>query len=493
LPSTSDTRAAAPAPRGRVAAPGAGAAPAATPAIALVPPAALLGFAGGTVLSRLVEQLASVGVHVAHAACPPGAEAEVAAALPGAEVHAVAGAADELRLLARLARAGTGPLAVVDGGVVTQREALARLFADPRVATGVLAGRAEHAPPLRVEGGRVVSAGSPAHAVTAPTGAFLGVLRVAAADRPRLADAAERLAGPGAADVAALLVVGLVRSGAAVSAVDLRTLAWARPRTDADAAAAGRAVAASDEERDRLDAAVKDSDGFFTTFFVSPYSRYVARWAARAGLSPNQVTVASMVLGVLAAAGFATGERWGLIAGAIVLQAAFALDCVDGQLARYSRRFSAFGAWLDSIFDRAKEYLAYAGLAIGASRMGDPAWTLAACALGLQTVRHTMDFAGAALAEERAPRPLPPLEQEADGLAVPAVHRSPLARWNAGHGGALLWLRKAIAFPIGERFAVISLTAALFTPRTTFVALLAWGGVAAAYSTAGRILRSVRS
>ena len=61
------------------------------------------------------------------------------------------------------------------------------------------------------------------------------------------------------------------------------------------------------------------------------------------------------------------------------------LDCVDGQLARYTRQFSKLGAWLDSIFDRAKEYVVFAGLAIGASRTGDPVWLLAGAALALQT------------------------------------------------------------------------------------------------------------
>jgi hypothetical protein len=54
------------------------------------------------------------------------------------------------------------------------------------------------------------------------------------------------------------------------------------------------------------------------------------------------------------------------------------------------------------------------------------------------------------------------------------------------------WIKKMIAFPIGERFAVIAITAALFTPRVTFIVLLAWGGVAALYSHTGRVLRSVR-
>ena len=238
-------------------------------------------------------------------------------------------------------------------------------------------------------------------------------------------------------------------------------------------------------------------DGFFTTFFVSPYSKYIARWAARRGLTPNQVTTVSMLIGVLAAAGFATGERWGLVAGAVLLQIAFTTDCVDGQLARYTRQFSKFGAWLDSVFDRAKEYLAFAGLAIGASRAGDPVWLLACCAITLQTVRHMSDFAyggtqqqvdrdRAAAAARAGARQRERRRGAARGRAAgrrqrPASARSPRACSAPGSAldrvRAVRWLKRMITFPIGERFAVISITAALFTPRVTFVALLAWGGV----------------
>jgi hypothetical protein len=54
-----------------------------------------------------------------------------------------------------------------------------------------------------------------------------------------------------------------------------------------------------------------------------------------------------------------------------------------------------------------------------------------------------------------------------------------------------LWVKKMAAFPIGERFAAIAVTAALFGPRTTFVVLLAWGGFAALYTVSGRLLRSL--
>jgi phosphatidylglycerophosphate synthase len=471
--------------------------------------AALLPFQDGTVVGRLASQLAALGVREAHVVARPGHADAVAAALDGiglrAQVHPSGGGAEDVRLLGRLAAAAADrPLVVLPGNAVAHAAALARLVADGRDGTAILAGApgAPAAHPIRSHRARVVSAGSGHHGVGRPTESFLGLLKVGAADRAAAAAAAERLAALAARrgsddadDAAALLLVGLVRSGTPVSATALRELYWTRPDSAAAAARAAGELAVRDEDRALLDSAVKASDGFFTTFLVSPYSRHVARWAARRGLTPNQVTSASMLLGVLAAAGFATGERWGLVAGAVLLQLAFTADCVDGQLARYTRRFSAFGGWLDSMFDRGKEYVVFGGLAIGASRTGDPVWLLACCALTLQTVRHMADFAYGAVEHRTAlSAPRPPLAEPSDGVAgggTGAAGRA-LGRWQAlNRTPALLWLKKMLAFPIGERFAVVSITAALLDARATFVALLAWGAVAAAYSFSGRVLRSV--
>jgi hypothetical protein len=54
------------------------------------------------------------------------------------------------------------------------------------------------------------------------------------------------------------------------------------------------------------------------------------------------------------------------------------------------------------------------------------------------------------------------------------------------------WAKKIFSFPIGERFAVISITAALWTPRITFTTMIAWGLTVGLYSTAGAVLRSAR-
>ena len=330
---------------------------------------------------------------------------------------------------------------------------------------------------------------------------------LSAEDEARLRD---RLAAA-ADDAVSLLLVGLVRGGAQLGSSHLRRLYWSRPLTTTSAAQAERDIEEIDEDRVLLDSAVKGSDGFFTTFFVSPYSRYIARWAARRGFTPNQVTTVSVLIGLLAAAAFATGERWGLVAGAVLLQLAFTTDCVDGQLARYTRTFSKLGAWLDSVFDRTKEYLAFAGLAIGASRMGDPVWLLACAAITAQTVRHMSDFSfGSAQGQVLRSATQPPVEQaldapsaaiaaRRDGAAPPAPERTrsladrALSAWRKlDRGPGVRWLKRIISFPIGERFAVISVTAAFFTPRVTFVVLLACAAVAGAYTQTGRVLRSVR-
>lgn len=466
-------------------------------------PKALLPLDGGTVVGRLVEQLRSLGAGrvevLVRGPAPPARE------LPGGvEVVTAASLAEDLAQVAALARRGSSPLVVVDGRIVTHREALAGLLADPRSRTGVLVtNRALGGWPVRVEHDAVVSAGSAFHRVSAPTGAMLDVLRVDGRDRASLADAAVRLgAVPGVTvgggdDLVALLTVALVRAGVPVGRSDLRELACARVGSAGDAERAAEALAAVDEDRVLLDSAVKGDDGLFTTYAVSSWSRYVARRAARLGMTPNQVTVVSMTLGVAAALCFAEASRVGLVAGAGLLYLAFVADCIDGQLARYTRTFSTLGAWLDATFDRGKEYVAYAGLAAGAARSGvGDVWGPAAAALTLQTVRHLVDFAYAA-ARTRTVAGLPqaPLDVAEDGLAPVVVAAGGAAALSArlDKRSATRWARKVVVLPIGERFALICLTAALFDARTTFTALLAWGGVAAAYTTAGRVLRSLAS
>ncbi|WP_413812867.1 DUF5941 domain-containing protein [Streptomyces sp. OE57] len=273
-------------------------------------------------------------------------------------------------------------------------------------------------------------------------------------------------------DLAAALDAG----GVPVHRPELGVLVAAVPADAAARAAARDAVDAVDDERVRLRSAVKSRDGFFTTFCISPYSRYIARWCARRGLTPNQVTTASLITALIAAACAATGTRPGFVSAGLLLIASFVLDCTDGQLARYSLQYSTLGAWLDATFDRAKEYAYYAGLALGAARAdGDDIWALALGAMVLQTCRHVVDFA------------FNEANHDATGNTSPTAALS----GRLDSVGWTVWVRRMIVLPIGERWAMIAVLTALTTPRITFYALLIGCALAACYTTAGRVLRSL--
>ncbi|MYW62829.1 CDP-alcohol phosphatidyltransferase family protein [Streptomyces sp. SID8379] len=235
-------------------------------------------------------------------------------------------------------------------------------------------------------------------------------------------------------------------------------------------------VAAVDDEAIRLRTAVKARDGFFTTYCISPYSRYIARWCARRGLTPNQVTTASLLTALIAAGCAATGTRPGFVAAGLLLLFSFVLDCTDGQLARYSLQYSTLGAWLDATFDRAKEYAYYAGLALGAANStGDDVWALALGAMVLQTCRHVVDFS------------FNEANHDASGNTSPTAALSD----KLDSVGWTVWVRRMIVLPIGERWALIAIFTALTTPRITFYVLLVGCALAACYTTAGRVLRSL--
>ncbi|MFI0899145.1 DUF5941 domain-containing protein [Streptomyces sp. NPDC020983] len=399
---------------------------------------------------------------------------------------------------ARIAGAAAGErVAVVDRRFRGHRHALRLALTDPRFDAAAVTGaltvrpaarpallRALAAPggPAAAAGGAPRPAGQPGGAAAAPGTPDGGTATAAGAAGSLAVEAqagAVSLPGPRRGDARDVLpdalAVRLAALGEPVHRPELGVLVAEVPADAAAAEAAAGAVAAVDEESVRLRSAVKSRDGFFTTHFISPYSRYIARWCARRGLTPNQVTTASLLVALIAAGCAATGTRGGFVAAGVLLIASFVLDCTDGQLARYSLQYSTLGAWLDATFDRAKEYAYYAGLALGAARGGDDVWALALGAMVLQTCRHVVDFAF----------------NEANHDAT--ANTSPTAALSdkLDSVGWTVWARRMIVLPIGERWALIAVLTAVSTPRITFVVLLAGCALAACYTTAGRVLRSL--
>ena len=375
----------------------------------------------------------------------PGSSIEGDLRSLGFDVRVAADAADAEMLLAQVP--GDQRVAVVDSRFVGHPHALRLGLTDPRFPLAAISG-----------------------AVTAQPAGRQALTR---------AMARENSAGGGTAvavdSLADRMVTALDADGADVQRPELGSLVAEVPADPQARNEARQAVAAVDDEAIRLKSAVKARDGFFTTFFISPYSRYLARWCARRGLTPNQVTTASLLTALIAAGCAATGTRGGFIAAGVLLIASFVLDCTDGQLARYSLQYSTLGAWLDATFDRAKEYAYYAGLALGAARGGDDVWALALGAMILQTCRHVVDFSF----------------NEANHDAT--ANTSPTAALSdkLDSVGWTVWVRRMIVLPIGERWAMIAVLTAATTPRITFYVLLVGCAFAATYTTAGRVLRSL--
>ncbi|MGW5179539.1 DUF5941 domain-containing protein [Streptomyces sp. NPDC004082] len=376
----------------------------------------------------------------------PGSSLEGDLRTLGFDVRVASDAGDAETLLAQVP--ANQRVAIVDARFVGHVHALRLGLTDPRFPAAALPG-----------------------AVTVQPGARQAVTRAVARE--------SSAAGGGATlvveDLADRVTAALDADAVPVHRPELGTLVAVVPTDPQTRNEARQAVSAVDDEAVRLRTAVKSRDGFFTTHFISPYSRYIARWCARRGLTPNQVTTASLVTALIAAGCAATGTRAGYVAAGVLLLFSFVLDCTDGQLARYSLQYSTLGAWLDATFDRAKEYAYYAGLALGAARGGDDVWALALGAMVLQTCRHVVDFSF----------------NEANHDAT--ANTSPTAALSdkLDSVGWTVWLRRMIVLPIGERWAMIAVLTALTTPRITFYVLLAGCAFAATYTTAGRVLRSL--
>jgi phosphatidylglycerophosphate synthase len=100
-------------------------------------------------------------------------------------------------------------------------------------------------------------------------------------------------------------------------------------------------------------ATYKKRDAWWTVFLVDPLAaRIILPLANRTKVTPNQVSLASFAVGLLAAAAFWQGDHPALVVGALLYHISFVLDCVDGKIARLKGTGSVFGMWLDYSFDR---------------------------------------------------------------------------------------------------------------------------------------------
>ncbi|HWS35126.1 MAG TPA: CDP-alcohol phosphatidyltransferase family protein [Actinoplanes sp.] len=135
----------------------------------------------------------------------------------------------------------------------------------------------------------------------------------------------------------------------------------------------------------------KPVDAWWTVLLVDPLaSRLVRLVAPYRWITPNILTLIASIFGFGAAACFAVGETWYLVAGGILFHISFVVDCMDGKIARLNGTGTMFGQWLDFVLDRVRVFFIALALFGGQFvKTDDVAWLwLMAVAIFLDLFRY---------------------------------------------------------------------------------------------------------
>ena len=317
---------------------------------------------------------------------------------------------------------------------------------------------------VRIASCVVVGAGTSQAPLDSSNGTAAGCLQVAEADRPALDHALARIPDgpPGALweQVQSLLVM---------QAVEVKPVYAAPFRI-------GRAVGRdSDPVRLQARRCARGGDGWLSERTVRPLSRQITPWAVKAGLAPTTVTVASLIVGASAVATAVLGTRWGYLATAVLMIVSLVLDCIDGEVARWTHRYSRGGAWLDAVGDRVKEYAVWFAVAWAVGQQDF--WLLILSCLILFTSKHFLDYGWSLRFPPWRPRAIPmsaePDPWQAAGVVPPSV-RPP--SW-----------RRVLGMPIAERWLLVAVLLPLTGPWVTFSVLVVLGALSLAYTVLTRI------
>jgi phosphatidylglycerophosphate synthase len=199
---------------------------------------------------------------------------------------------------------------------------------------------------------------------------------------------------------------------------------------------------------------------FVDLYFYRPLAYLLVRAIYRTSITPNQITLFSITIGLAAAFCFGNGPTTAVI-GAVLYAASVVLDCADGQLARLKKNGTRMGRVLDGVVDYIVGISAYFGIAVGLKPPAWPAsrWWLLIVAAAASNIFHSLaidyyrtrflnvildtthgeDEDSRSFADERA--------------ALRAAGRRPLKRWAIGIYLRYLDLQRKTAVPPGRNGA----------------------------------------
>ena len=374
-------------------------------------------------------------------------------------------------------------LLLVDVNTVVTKPHLELLTDYPRMVTTALVSKLKNGE-TRVSQGRITGATSGYHEVGHGNHTFLGIIRLSQTQKAEILEVLSNVKDTNhSGNTIDLILVALVRAAIVIAPAEVAGAPFIRSNNVSERDATKNQIAALNDARLRLKLANRANDGFYSVFFLRKISKLFTWLAVRLKMTPNQVTLISFAIGLLSAYEFSKGNFWAIFTGAVLLQLSIIIDCVDGELARYTRKFSQLGAWLDAITDRIKEYLVFFALAYGAAKNGRDLWIPAMGMMLFQTFRHLSDYNFARINKIRSSH-LEPLDFNLKNDSFVSVEREKKTRLE-------YWSKKALQFPIGERWLAISASSVIGGAAFTFTIMPILSLISIALVFRGRFIKTI--
>lgn len=144
-------------------------------------------------------------------------------------------------------------------------------------------------------------------------------------------------------------------------------------------------------ERRLLRGLTKDTDGFMARHIERPISLFISRRLAATAITPNEMSLISIAVGVCGGPFFLSSRPLLQTVGALMFLAHSILDGCDGELARLKFQQSRWGGVLDFWGDNVVHSVIFGCIGVGWSLAAGAIWPLA---LGAAAVLGTLGSAG---------------------------------------------------------------------------------------------------
>jgi len=115
-----------------------------------------------------------------------------------------------------------------------------------------------------------------------------------------------------------------------------------------------------------------DKNNYWATWVIKKISYHPTWLFLKLGLSANQITVMSLIVGVIGCGLLAFGNYIGAIVGALLTNIWILLDCIDGMVARYNGTASDYGSFLETVVWAVFSALFFISVGLSAFNHPDP-------------------------------------------------------------------------------------------------------------------------